>query len=57
MPSRPGYGESWNVKSTTQIPTDPIIEDGEADDVLGSDEEDERMFPDLGHERNPEQRD
>jgi hypothetical protein len=53
--SQHGSSESHNVKSPTQILRYPIIEVKEPDDVLGSDEEDERMFPDLVHKRNVEQ--
>nr|XP_020160190.1 uncharacterized protein LOC109745480 [Aegilops tauschii subsp. strangulata] len=38
----------------TEIPLEPMIEEAEPDDVLGSDEEDERMFPDLVQKTNEE---
>ena len=47
VPRQPGCKD-------TKIPLEPMIEEAEPDDVLGSDEEDERMFPDLVQKTNEE---
>jgi hypothetical protein len=57
VPPQPGSTDSHTANTSSQLPTDPIIEEAEPDDVLGSDEEDERMFPDLLPRRNVEQQD
>ena len=56
-PAATSTANNPNQPAPTQIFKDPIIVEAEPDDVLGSDEEDDRMFPDLMPKRNAEQQD